>query len=124
MSDFFGPSTYNFTGMDPDLTCDIALYSCRCYTGERLNKFIISDVEAFTNSTSTGTTIGTTTLASDSTIVNVLSPGNGYVARFTGITVGADGDMQIDIDNLGDWNETNALRLAGGGNHSYSGTNL
>ncbi len=113
MTDFIGPITFEFTGLDPDATYDIAFYSCRCAgSGERPNKFIISDVEAFTNSSSTGTEITTTTLLNDSTTVNLLTPGSGYVARFTGITVGADGDMQIEIDNLGHWNETNALRLA------------
>jgi len=125
MTDFDGPSTYEFTGMDPDDTYDIAFYSCRCYAGNvRLNKFIISDVEAFTNSSSTGTEITTTTVSNDSTTVNVLSPGSGYVARFTGISVGDDRDMQIEIDNLGHWNETNALRLAARVSHPYAGINL
>ena len=91
MTDFDGPSTYEFTGMDPDDTYDIAFYSCRGYAGNvQLNKFIISDVEAFTNSSSTGTEITTTTLLNGSTTVNVLSPGSGYVATFTGISVGDD----------------------------------
>ena len=51
MSDFTGPITYNFTGMDPNQTYDIALYSARGpYSSgtPRDNRFIISDVDVFT----------------------------------------------------------------------------
>ena len=59
MSYFIEPLTYNFTGMDPNQTYDIAMYSARgplSNLDPRLNTFIISDVDAFTNSSSTVTT--------------------------------------------------------------------
>jgi len=64
----------------------------------RNTKFVISDVAntSMTNESSSGATISTTSKANDTTVFNTgYNTVNGYVARWTGIQPGSDGDFWV-----------------------------
>ncbi|MBN1670860.1 MAG: lamin tail domain-containing protein [Kiritimatiellae bacterium] len=108
----YGTVTLHFTGLDPALTYELVLYGNRnesAYT-DRTSVFTISDVQAFANQSTAGTTIGTTSTADDTiTIVTGSNTQNGHVARFAGIDPGADGDLTVTI--AGTHAYVNALML-------------
>ena len=104
--------TITLTGLDPNLSYEFVLFGNRNnapYT-DRLTTTAISDVESFTNSSTPGATF---TGPSDPsvTIVNGDNTTNGYVARFTNINPGADGDMLITVSSADDHFYANALML-------------
>lgn len=96
----FSSATLTFAGLNPSSQYELVLTGNRnnsAYT-DRITLFTLSDVDAFTSSHSAGTTLVTVNQANDSvqftTGYNTL---NGYVARWTGIRSGADGDMAVRV---------------------------
>ncbi len=90
----------DFTGLDPNKTYEIVLSANRDNSAyvARNTQFVISDVSAFTNSHSNGTVTYTTTTTNDSVKFNTgYNTLNGYVARWTGIKSGPDGDFSVSV---------------------------
>ncbi len=86
-----------FSGLDPTKTYEFVTSTNRNNSGSsyltRLTKYTISDVLASTNSSSTGVTVGDGGLST--TFCSGYNTVNGYVARWTGITSGPDGDFVV-----------------------------
>jgi len=90
-----------FSGMDASLRYELVFFGNRGradYT-DRSAIVTLSGVEpGFENASTPGTTIGTTTLTNDTTtVVNGANTTNGYVARWTQIDPGPDGQMTVTI---------------------------
>ena len=89
-----------FTGLDPTKTYTFVTTANRnnsAYT-TRFSKFTIRDLTSATNESTSGTTISTTTIANDTTAFwTGYNTENGYVARWTGINPGADGDFNVRV---------------------------
>ncbi|MEZ5105132.1 MAG: DNRLRE domain-containing protein [Draconibacterium sp.] len=86
-----------FTGLDASKTYTFATSANRAnseYT-ERISKFTLSDVDAATNSSTSGVTEIDNLSVSFSTGYNTE---NGYVARWTEIQSGADGDFTVRFE--------------------------
>ncbi len=107
-----GPTTFTFTGLNPDLRFDVTLYGDRSGThADGKERFTLKGVEGATNRSSTG--IVGTYVTEMSTRPNFEA---GHVVRWAGIDPGADGVITIEIDpsENGDSNIAylSALRLA------------
>ncbi|BBO18231.1 conserved hypothetical protein [Candidatus Brocadia pituitae] len=104
--------TFTFTGLDPDLNYEFVLFGNRnnASYNNRSTKTAISDVRAFTNVSTPGTAFSGATDPAV-TIVNGDNTANGYVARFTNIIPGADGDMLITVSSPSGGFYANALML-------------
>ncbi|MBN1675890.1 MAG: chitobiase/beta-hexosaminidase C-terminal domain-containing protein [Kiritimatiellae bacterium] len=104
-----------FTGLDPSLTYELVLFGNRhsaSYT-DRTTQMTISDVDSWENTSTPGTEIYTTTAANDTTrIVNGYNTVNGYVARFSSIDPGTDGDMCVTVGDSDSKFYLNALKLS------------
>jgi uncharacterized repeat protein (TIGR02543 family) len=93
------PSAYidlTFTGLNPDHTYTFATTANRAnseYT-TRITKFTLSDVDSATNASTSGVTVNNNLSVSFCTGYNTV---NGYVARWTGIQPGSDGDFQVRL---------------------------
>ncbi|MBN1675798.1 MAG: lamin tail domain-containing protein [Kiritimatiellae bacterium] len=108
------PLHMTFTGMDPSLTYEFVFYCNRgneAYTN-RTATVTLSDVDGFSNTSTPGATI--TGVQDDSTILpagyNTLS---GYVARFSQIEPGPDGDMLVTVSDNDSKFYANAFMLRG-----------
>jgi len=104
--------TFAFAGLDPDLNYEFVLFGNRNNTSytNRMTTATISDVVSFTNASTPGADFsGETDTAV--TIVNGYNAVNGYVARFTNINVGADGDMLFTVSSPTGQFYANALML-------------
>ncbi len=85
-----------FTGLDPGKEYEVITTGNRAGGSsyvDRYTKFMIQDADAFVNGSSSGVTIGdggasTTFVTGENTV-------NGYVARWTGIRSGSDGDFTL-----------------------------
>ena len=87
-----------FTGLDPAKTYTFVTTANRDRTDytSRVSKFTIRDLTSAANESTSGTTISTTTLTNDTTaFLTGYNTVNGYVARWTGINPGADGDFTV-----------------------------
>ncbi len=83
-----------FTGLDPAKTYTFATSANRAnssYT-TRESRFTISDITSATNASTSGVTVVSNESVAFSTGYNTV---NGYVARWTGIQPGADGDFTV-----------------------------
>ena len=89
-----------FSNLNSSLTYSIAVFGNRhqaSYT-TRTTTNIITGADSFTNLSTAGATIATTTVANDTTvIVNGYNTVNGYVARYSRVDPGADGVVAITI---------------------------
>jgi len=92
-----GDHYFAFTGLDPSKTYRFAHWADRGAYTDRFSTVIITDVDSFTTNSSTGVTIGTTTVPNDSATYCTGSNSNGYVAGFTNINPGSDGDITIRV---------------------------
>jgi hypothetical protein len=89
---------FTFTGLDPNQKYEFVLFGNRAnpaYT-DRMTTATIEDVDGFTNNSSTGADF-TDSADPSVTINNGYNTVNGYIARFTNIKPGADGDMVIRV---------------------------
>jgi hypothetical protein len=90
-----------FTGLDPAKTYTFATSTNRASGTSyesRNSKFTISDVDAATNESTSGVTISTTTFTDDTTVFCTgENTDEGYVARWTGIQPGTDGDFTVSV---------------------------
>ncbi|MBN1673693.1 MAG: lamin tail domain-containing protein [Kiritimatiellae bacterium] len=86
--------TLDFTSLDPALRYTVVLFGNRDGAGytDRTSVFTLSDVAGFENTSSTGIGPDDTT-----TLVSGYNTANGYVARFTHIDPGADGDFRVTV---------------------------
>ncbi|MEK7123756.1 MAG: hypothetical protein AAB851_02570, partial [Patescibacteria group bacterium] len=104
--------TFTLTGLDPNLNYEFVLFGNRNNTSytNRTTTTTISDVMSFTNASTPGATFSG---ANDSaaTITNGYNTVNGYIARFTNIKPGADGDMLITVSSPTGQFYANALML-------------
>ena len=92
----YGPYIITFTGLDPSKRYDVVLLGDRGYdealsTFDTFNVYTISDVDSFENHSSTGVSGATATMEVGH---NTLT---GYVAHYTNIRTGSDGDFQITL---------------------------
>ena len=116
MTDFEGVVTLEFSGMDPNRDYDVALYASRGdydLQTTRQHSFTISGVDAFANVSSDGATIATSETENDTASYDVTRNSNaatGYVARFTAVRPGANGEFQIVITSE-NFIEINAMRF-------------
>jgi len=96
-----GDITLTFAGLDTNLTYTIAVYGNRdaqTYAGVRYGKFTISNVTSFVNLSSSGTLTTTNVLDNDTTeYCTGYNTSNGYVARFSQIDPGSDGEIIITV---------------------------
>ena len=102
-----GTHNFTFTGLDPSKRYRFVHWGDRVnpsYTGY-FSTVTISDVIGFKTNSSKGVTISTTTMVNDSAIYCTgYNSINGYVAGFTIINPGADGDMTIKVTSVqGKW---------------------
>src|SRR3990172_4187703 len=110
---YSGPDiTFTFTGLDPNLNYEFVLFGNRDNTSytNRMTTTTISEVESFTNASTPGATFSGATDPAV-TIVNGDNTVNGYVARFTNVNSGADGDMLITVSSPTGQFYANALML-------------
>ena len=85
------------TGLDPNKTYTFATTANRddeTYT-TRISRYTISDISASTNASTSGVTVISNESVSFLTGYNTV---NGYVARWTGIQPGSDGDFKVRAD--------------------------
>jgi len=108
-----GNHVFTFTGLDPDKKYRFVHFGNRAeaaYT-DRFSEIEISDVDSFNTDSSAGVTLSTTTTAGDTaeycTGHNTV---NGYVAGWTDINPGSDGDMVITVRD-GTHEYSNAIML-------------
>ncbi len=102
-----------FTGLDPAKTYTFATSANRAGgTGgtpaypTRVSRFTISDATTAINASTSGVTVKTTTFTGDTTaFVTGENTANGYVARWTGIQPGSDGDFTVRAQADGTVNE-------------------
>jgi len=108
-----GNTVFTFTGLNSNKKYKFVFFGNRAdptYTG-RTSKVIISDADSFTADSSAGVTISTTTTTDDSaTYCTGYNTVNGYVAAWTNINPGADGDFVITV-TLGTHQYSNAIML-------------
>ena len=99
-----------FSGLDPAKTYTFATTANRNdsdYTA-RMTKFLLTDATTATNASTSGVTKSTTTFTDDgTTFCTGYNYTNGYVARWTGIQPGSDGDFQLQVTNVSDTPTTN-----------------
>ena len=91
-----------FTNLDPSKTYTFATSTNRAgssYT-TRYTKFTILDITSATNESTDGVTISTSDLTDDTTaFCTGLNTTTGYVARWTGIAPGSDGDFTVRFES-------------------------
>ena len=90
--------TLTFTGLDTSKTYTFATTANRADSdySDRVTIFTISDIDAATNDSTSGTDISTTSITNDTTsFCTGYNTENGYVARWTGIQPGPDGDFMV-----------------------------
>lgn len=123
-----GDVTMTFSNLDPAKTYEFAYFATRggaslAYSN-RQTHVIISSVSAFTNASSSGSTVYTTSVANDSTY-EIAANLDGKLIQYVGINPGPDGTIVFTLRGVGTGGEANigygnAFRLkeidpAGGG---------
>ena len=110
-----GDITMTFTGLDPQYRYEITLFGNRNnpdYYLTRTANFTISDVASFTNTSSAGVIVKTTTDPQDTGESHVgYNTTTGEVAQFSNIDPGGDYDMTITMSSVNGGRYVNALRL-------------
>ena len=87
-----------FSGLDPAKTYTFATSANRDDDGysNRIARFTIRDVDTAVNASTAGATVKTTNFTDDTTAFSTgYNTVNGYVARWTGIHPGSDGDFTV-----------------------------
>ncbi|MBN1672145.1 MAG: carbohydrate-binding protein [Kiritimatiellae bacterium] len=103
-----------FSGLDPARRYEVVLFGNRDVPSyaARTTTTVIGNVATFVNASSAGAAIGTTAVSDDTaTIGNGWNTTNGWVARFTQIDPGADGDMTLTVSDNDTKFYVNALML-------------
>ena len=97
-----GAHVFTFTGLDPSKRYRFIHWADRADTGNSYNSTVtISDVTSFTKNSSTPVTHTQTTLPDDSASYYIgYNSLDGYVAGFTNINPGSDGDMTITVTDV------------------------
>jgi hypothetical protein len=116
----FANVTLSFTGLDSTKSYEVVLFGSRQGSGTvtptRAVQFTLLDVDSFTNSSSAGTTYsGPTDPSVSYDSGGAVNQTAGLVGRFTNVSPGTDGDMQVFVTApstslSGKW-YANALRL-------------
>ncbi|BBO17613.1 conserved hypothetical protein [Candidatus Brocadia pituitae] len=104
--------TFAFTGLNPKLNYEFVLFGNRndsSYT-DRTTATTIANIESFTNASTPGTDFSGATDPAVA-IMNGDNTVNGYVARFTDIKPGINGDMLITVSSPTGQFYANALML-------------
>ncbi len=101
-----------FSNLDVNATYDVAMFGNRINTNANNNEdnpetFEISGADAFTNVSSTGTIINASTTAFDTRN----NDATGFIARWTGVSPGIDGQFSITLKDGNKINYLNAIRL-------------
>ncbi|MBA7511636.1 hypothetical protein ES705_03632 [subsurface metagenome] len=108
-----GNHVFTFTGLDPAKKYRFVHFGNRAevtYT-DRFSEIEISDVDSFNTDSSAGVTLSTTTTAGDTAeYCTGYNTANGYVAGWTDINPGSDGDMVITVRD-GTHEYSNAIML-------------
>ena len=93
-------ATFTFTGLNPSGLYRATLYGNRgaSTAGSRIDTFQILNAASFTNTSSSGTTISTTTMTNDSTTYCTGLNPNGYVAQWSNI-VPTNGSFELEVLN-------------------------
>ncbi|MBN1674123.1 MAG: lamin tail domain-containing protein [Kiritimatiellae bacterium] len=96
--------TIAFTGLEPAWDYTIVIFGNRhnaTYT-DRISDFVISDVAGFDNASSSGAQVLSTGGQADDTTryCTGWNTDNGYVAKFTHVKPGADGDMTVTVSGV------------------------
>ena len=109
------PITLEFGALERTLRYTITLFSNRdnSYTPSRQTRMTLSGAAAFTNASSAGALVATTTQTGDTTLVGSDNTGSGHVACFAGVDPGADGEVAITIDSPDGHQYINAVLLNG-----------
>jgi len=101
-----------FTGLDPAKTYRFIHYADRRKgSDDRFSNVIISDMDGFETNSSSGVTIGTTTVTDDTATYCGGDNAQGYVAGFTDIDPGTDGSFTITVGSDDDHEYTTAIML-------------
>ncbi len=91
-----------FTGLDPAKEYEFATSVNRGGSGSdygsRFSKFTISDLDSADNASTPGVTVNSATSVTFCSGINTV---NGYVARWTNIKCGADGDFKVRVEDGG-----------------------
>ncbi len=99
-----GTVTLAFAGLDPAKTYSLVATANRGNTDytDRESTFLLADALTAINASTTGVTVGTKNFAEDSTsFCTGYNTENGYVARWTGIDPGPDGDFSLTTTATG-----------------------
>jgi hypothetical protein len=89
-----------FTGLDPNRTYTLATTANRkggWWYGSRRTTFALQDANDFTNASTPGTTVSA--LGDETTFSTGNNTTTGYVARWTGIDPGTDGDIVLSSEH-------------------------
>ncbi|MBN1673831.1 MAG: lamin tail domain-containing protein [Kiritimatiellae bacterium] len=109
-----GDITMTFTGLNAAHRYEITLFGNRNEPGytARTGQFIITDVAAFTNTSSAGVLVSSTALPQDTAESHVgWNTIAGEVVQFSDISPGADGDMTVTMTSANGGRYVNAIRL-------------
>ncbi len=104
-----------FTGLDPARTYTFATSANRkggTTYADRVSRYTISDVVTAANASTSGVTIKTTSFAGDTSAFSTgENTTTGYVARWTGIQPGSDGDFTVRAQADGSVNNVYAFSV-------------
>jgi len=89
-----GSTTFTFTGLQPSLLYDVAIYGERNAGNDGVEEFRIVGADWHANASSAGTQIDSFTTRMNTRPNNA----TGYVARWTNIDPGSDGTFSVEID--------------------------
>ncbi|MBN1671398.1 MAG: lamin tail domain-containing protein [Kiritimatiellae bacterium] len=101
--------TLRFTGLEPNLRYELVLFGNRdnaAYT-YRYTTVTVSDVTQFANESTTATNAADPAI----TLCNGWNTVNGYVARFTQLACGSDGDLLVTVSDNDSRYYANAVML-------------
>ncbi|MBN1676537.1 MAG: lamin tail domain-containing protein [Kiritimatiellae bacterium] len=109
-----GDVTLVFDGLPVTNRYELTLYGNRAessYTA-RTAIYTLDDVAGFTNTSSAGTTIGTTGMAGDTTeCASGYNTQSGLVVQWSGVNPGSDGDIRVTVSSATGGRYVNAVRL-------------
>ena len=101
-----------FTGLNPSKTYEFVTTANRnggSGYNDRTTKFTLSDADAFANLSSAGVTIGDA--GASATFCTGNNTAAGYIARWTGIQAGADGDFSVRAQAASSQNKAYAFSV-------------
>jgi len=100
-----------FSGLNPSKRYRFVHYADRGAYTDRYSNVILSDVTSFETNSSTGVTIRTTSITDDTATYRAGNNNMGYVAGFTNINPGSDGDFKITVGSDDAHEYTTAIML-------------